>query len=528
MNFSNVQVLGANSASQFFGDQVRWKSILDISIEGSFIDLNSNDVTAIHSQVNTFETSAFGGPTFYSNITINGINFGEGYVSNFAAAPDNVDVKDKKYTASITIPVEGNLNTLTTDNLGSVSKTNFEFIDTFSENSVFTKGEGIKDSYNQTVSLNISPKIKANGKSVAETIIKSFLNSNQLTSLIGGQYQKTNIKKYYEQSYDEINNSYTCNANFELYTRAEDNEEDLLVNRSVRVEFNSDGSINVTESGDVIGNNPGVDSVRYQKALTKVKNLMGGAFGRLSSYVPSSGSVNHPLINQAISENMTTIPFEGRVSYSITFTNSKEVIINSGYWSFTINATINEGGETVLTEDGSIIGFGDITLNKSKFNNARSLFDTKKSGIKSRLEEYYKGNETIKELSSSVVFNDVEGSVQYSTSYTDSDSLLDNQIVRKAVSTVTEDYNRNLFSTFNIVGLKEIAQIQRNLLQNNTTVNIRLNGRFQESYKEYFNFAKDIADQYKSSKYISDVSYTYSPTNREFNLTITYFRMPTN
>jgi hypothetical protein len=527
MNFPNVQVLNANSASQFFGDQVRWKSVLEISIEGSFIDLNSNNSSAIHTQANNFETSAFGGSTFYSNITINGVNFGDGYVSNFTASADNVDVKDKKYTASITIPVEGNLSTISSNNLGLVSKTNFEFIDSFSENSTFTKGEGVKDTYNQTVSLSISPKVKSDGKSIAETIIKSFLNNNQLTSLINGQYQKTNVKKYYEQSYDEINNSYTCNSNFELYTRSSDSDDTTLVNRSVRVEYNSDGTINATESGEVIGNNIGNDNVRYQNAVAKVKTLKNGAFGRLSSYVPSAGANNNPLINQIISENISTIPFEGRVTYSVTFTNSKEVIAQSGYWSFTINSTINEGGEAVLTEDGSIIGSGDITLDKSKFNKAKSLFNTKKSGIKSRLEEYYKGNKTTKELSSSIIFNEVEGSVQYSTSYTDSDSLLDGQTVRKAVSTVTQDYNRNLFSTFNIVGSKEIAQTQQNLLQNNTTVNVRLNGRFQESYRDYFNFAKSIADQYRNNKFISDVSYTYSPPNREFNLTATYFQMPT-
>jgi hypothetical protein len=526
MNFPNVQVLSANSTSQFFGDQVRWKSVLEISIEGSFIDLNSNNHSAIHTLTNNFETSAFAGSTFYSNITINGINFGDGYVNNFTASADNVDVKNKKYTASIIIPIEGNLNTISTDNLGSVSKLNFEFIDSFSENSVFTKGEGAKDTYNQTVSLSISPKIKTDGKSFAETIIKSFLNNNQLTSLISGVYQKTNIKKYYEQSYDEINNSYTCNSNFELYTRLVDSEEATLVNRSVRVEYNNDGTINITESGEVIGNNIGNDNVRYQNAITKVKTLKNGAFGRLSSYVPSSGINNNPLINQIISENISTIPFEGRVTYSITFTNSKEVIAQSGYWNFTIGVGINEGGETILTEDGTIIGTGDVTLNKSKFNRARNLFNIKKSEIQSRLQNYYSGNGTIKELSSSVIYNDIEGSVQYSTSYTDSDSLVNNQIVRKAVSTVTQDYNRNLFSTFNIIGKKEIAQIQQNLLQNNTTVNIKLNGRFQESYKQYFNFAKNIADQYKSNKHILSASYTYSPTNREFNLNVTYFNMP--
>jgi hypothetical protein len=527
MNFPNVQVLSANSTSQFFGDQVRWKSVLEISVEGSFIDLNSNNSSAIHAQANNFETSSFGGSTFYSNITINGTNFGEGYVSNFTAAPDNVDVKDKKYSASITIPVEGNLSTLTTDNLNLVSKASFEFVESFSENSVFTKGEGIKDTYNQTVSLTISPKVKNNGKNVAETIIKSYLNNNQLTSLISGQYQKTNIKKYYEQSYDEISNSYTCNTNFELYVRSIDSDDTTLVNKSVRVEYNTDGTINITENGEVIGNNLGFDTVRYQNALSKVRTLKDGAFGRLGGYVPFSGSTNNPLINQPISENITTIPFEGRVSYSITFTNSKEVIAQNGYWSFTINIVTNEGGETVLTEDGSIIGVGNTTLDKSKFNKARGLFNTKKSGIKSRLEEFYTGSKTLIELSSSIVHNDVEGSVQYSTSYTDSDSLLDGQIVRKAVSTVTQDFNRNLFSTFNIVGNKEIAQIQPNLLQNNTAVNIRLNGRFQESYVTYFNYAKNIADGYKGSKYISDASYTYSPTNREFNLTVTYFNMPT-
>jgi len=526
MNFSNVQVLGASSSSQFFGDQVRWKSILEISVEGSFLDLDSNDISSIHSQVNSFESSSFGAGVFYSNVSINGVSFGEGYVNNFTALPDGVDVNDKKYRASITIPKIGNLNTLNNDQLGSVSKTNFEFIDSFSENSTFTKGEGIRDSYNQTISLTISPKVKNQGKSIAEDIIKSYLNNNQLTSLINGQYQNTGIKRYYEQSYDEINNSYSCNVNFELYTRSEDQENNLLINKSVRVEFNVDGSINITENGEVIGNNNAFDNDRYQQSLTKVKNLIGGAFGRLSSYVPSSGVENNPLINQVISKNITTVPFEGRVSYSITFTNSKEVILNNGYWNFNINVQRSEGGEFTLTEDGSIIGTGEINLEKTKFQKAKSLFNTKKTGIKSRLEEYYSGNKTLSQLSSSTTHNEIDGTIQYSESYTDSNSILDNQVIKKSLINITQDYDRKLFSTFNIVGYKEIAQIQKNLLQNNTTVDIKLNGRFQESYKEYYNFAKGIADQYKNSKYILDVSYNYSPANRDFTLKTTYFEMP--
>jgi len=526
MNFVNVQVLGASSSSQFFGDQVRWKSVLDITVEGSFLSPPSTQgVSNIHGQVNSFENSAFGGGTFYSTITINGVNFGEGYVNNFSASPEGPDVIDKKYTASITIPRQGNLSTLAGAEFATTF-TNFEFVENFTESSVFTKGEGVKDSYNQSVSLSISPKVKGNGRSFAETIIKSFLNNNNLTSLVAAQYQQTNIKKYYEQSYDTINNSYICNANFELYTRSTDSTPDLLVNRNARIEYNPDGTITASENGEIIGNKSASDPARYADATTKAKQLISSAFSRLNGLVPST--THNPLINQILNRSVTALPFEGRVNYSVSFTNSLETVLNKGYWSFSVTVDENEGGEFVLTENGSIIGKDPTDLAKRKFTNAQTLFDSEvKSGIKNRLEEEYPGQETLKLLSSSETSNEVDGSIEYSYAYTDSESVLENATIRKIVTTITQDFDRILFSTFNIMNLKEIAQKQPNKFENKIVIDINMNGKFTTTLGDYVSRANTIIEDNKPGDfYISDASYSHSPSNREFNLTATYFTMP--
>ena len=72
MNFPNVQVLNASSSSEFFGDNVRWKTVYELNIEGSFLALQSNNNTAIHSALNSQESTVFQKAFFEGPITIVG------------------------------------------------------------------------------------------------------------------------------------------------------------------------------------------------------------------------------------------------------------------------------------------------------------------------------------------------------------------------------------------------------------------------------------------------------------------------
>jgi hypothetical protein len=71
-------------------------------------------------------------------------------------------------------------------------------------------------------------------------------------------------------------------------------------------------------------------------------------------------------------------------------------------------------------------------------------------------------------------------------------------------------------------------QKQKNLLPNNTTINIVLNAIHGTSLTQYVNEAKSLVtdnipqDQYKK---LSNLNYDFSPAGREFKFSATYFQM---
>jgi hypothetical protein len=521
MNFPNVQVLSANSRSEFFGENFRWKTLVEITVEGSFLSLSSTTYSAIHGQLNNLETSLFGSPTFYSSLTVNGVNFGEGYVSSFSSSPEGTDVNDKKYTATIVIAEDGTQNP-GLEGIGSLNQ-NFKYLESFSESSTFTKGEGVKDSYSQTISLSIIPPEKSNGLTAAKAIIQDFISGNNLTTLIAGQYQKT-VKKYYEQGYDPVTNSYSFNVNYDLYTRGSGSDDNVLVIKNISIEYQSDGFIVATENGECIGNAGGAFNVRSDAASAKAKQLSDDALENLNGSYDSSKY--GPLIEPPLSKSFTSVVFEGRASYSVTYTTSKELVENSGFWEFSANIETTEGGDIVGTEDGTVTGTEENNLNKDKYKKALTLFNgTVKPGIQNRVTGYVKsGAGVLKEISSSETHSEIQGTIRYSKTYTSNNSIqAEGQDFSKILTTITKDFDRNLFSTFNIIENKEVAQKQTNLLENNTTYNIVLNGRYKTTLSDYLSKAKSLIDK---TQHISDVSFSFSPSEREFNLTATYFEIP--
>jgi hypothetical protein len=307
-----------------------------------------------------------------------------------------------------------------------------------------------------------------------------------------------------------------------LYPREDQSSNNVLVTRNVSVQYSPDGIITATENGECVGNMEGSPQARSNAATDKAKSLADEAFGNLSnSYEVGTYG---PLIDTPISKNFTSVVFKDHASYSVTYTNSKELILEKGFWEYSTNIEITDGGDTVGSEEGSIIGLDEINLKNEKYQKALALFEEKKSGIKGRIEEYVKGTATLKELSNSQTHSEVQGSIKYSATYTSNDSIQpEGQDFTKKTVSKTQDYDRKLFSTFNIVENKEIAQIQKNLLQNNTTYNIVLNGKSSLKFGDYLSKARSLLGQ---DGYIADVSCSFSPSEREFNFNATYFKMP--
>jgi hypothetical protein len=528
MNFPNITVLNASSRGEFFGENVRWKTITEIKVEGNITDLTSNNSNNIHNVIRQLESSSFGSNApFYTSITVNNVFFGSGYVSNFESSPEGTDVNNKKYTATITVSTDSpGLQSLSNDGLGSVSKNYFKYIQNFSEESSFSKGEGTSDVYTQNISFTITPPNKLEGKAIAESIARSFLDSNQLTSLIQGVYQKTGIKKYYEQNYDDVTNTYSVNSRFELKPRSlsPGNVDTLIVSTNVRVDYTNDGIISITEEGECIGNKP---SNRFNDAAAHVNNLINSAFSRLSGLIDDK---HNPLIDHPVNKSFVGIEFEGRATYSVTFTNSKELIENQGYWSFNINIENNQGGDVIGTESGEILGVGEIGQSQEKFKKALALWSSKKNDLLSRIQEStpsIDGN--FRPISFSETHSETDGKISYSYSFSNSSALFtsesQNGVTKKTVK-IKEDGERKLFSTFNIINQKEIAQKQKNLLPEETTIDILLNTVYTTDYSLLISEANNIAIQNANNLYISNIAFSFSPSNRELNYTATYFDMP--
>jgi hypothetical protein len=520
MNFDNVRVLSANSRSQFFGEQVRWKSNLELNIEGSVLyDGPTEGYSEIHTLLNTLETNAFGTGVFYTSITINGVNFGSGYVSNFSSSGDDVDINEKKYTLTVSIPVEGNLTDLNSGDFAGLGFTNFKYLDSFSESSTFIKGEGLKDTYTQSINLTVSPPIKSDGKTYAETIVKNFLNNNNLTSLIVGTYQKS-VKKFYNQTYDTLANTYSVSISYEVYPRQTDSTEQVLVIKNVSVDYGSEGVVTITENGTCVGNTAVSNSARFTLAINKAKELSSGSFSRCQTSMPV-GSHN-PLLDYPISKSFTTNEYEGSASYSVTFTNSKEIAELKGYHTYNLEVQTTASGQKIAVENGSVIGGKEVKSTKDKYNNAVSLWATLKGVAIARVID---ASDTGNLILESETHSEVEGRINYSYSYTNNTSIRANQEIRKVMSTISIQGNRRLSSNFNIVGKKEIIQIQPNLLHNEHNINITINGKYKTSIDTYLTEAKKSLTS-SQFKYPSSVEYSLNPSEREFTLTATYFELP--
>ena len=88
-------------------------------------------------------------------------------------------------------------------------------------------------------------------------------------------------------------------------------------------------------------------------------------------------------------------------------------------------------------------------------------------------------------------------------------------------------------SSFNIIGFKEIAQVQRNKLENSLNYSITLNGKANLDISTYINESKSIINSNSpfsnmgtSDNYLTDVNFTYDPFARQFNCNVSYFSLP--
>lgn len=505
MNFNNATLLTYNRTSEFFSDTMRYRVNKELTIKGLLLELaNDNGVQNILNDLQVFQT---GFSSNWQNVILNGVNFGSGIVNNISFTEGN-DVRTKEYTVSISIPEDGDTNTL--GPYANLNFSNFKYIENFSESSTFTKDVG-RDNYTQNLQLTIKPPTTIDAINAAKTIAQNFFDNNSLSNTVGSYSSYAGTKKYYTENYDPINGEFNFSRNFELY---ENSDGTFSLSRKHSINFDNEGVLSITESADYIGQtNTAFDTVNNQAKID-----IANAFSRCSSIVPIyelGGDAS--LRSQPVSKSWNADPFQGTINYSISFSNALRIDMGSfdAFHDYTVEVSESQGGIKTVVQNGTIIGFGELLLNNTKYLNATSYFNN----LNIDLSEYA---DNLKLLSSTETHSQIEGRINYSTSYTNSTSLLESQTIRQIVTKISRQYTRNLFSSFNIPNFKEIVQIRSNTLPNEYVYNIVVNGKAGVGINTFLSTAKSQVTQPSFRSYLSDVNYSFDPGQRELTLNVTY------
>ena len=289
--------------------------------------------------------------------------------------------------------------------------------------------------------------------------------------------------------------------------------------------------MSITESAEYIGNSA---SSQYNTAETQARTDIGTSFGRcqgvFNDYKTSDDDV---LESKAISKSFNLNVFNNTVSYTIVYSNASRIGSTfSAFHDYTTTIVESENGTYNYSYEGSIVGYSEVDLKLQKYSNAVSAFGSIKSAI---LTTPTAPIGTFKEISRSETHVEILGKIDYSIQYSTGDGILNPQVngIRRKVTTISKDSNRFLNSTFNIIGFKEIVQIQKNKLENNLNYSITLNGKANVDISTYIAEAKSIVYSNSPSSimgstynYLSDVNFSYDPFARQFNFNVSYFSLP--
>lgn len=516
MNFKDSTLLSVSRKSQFWGDVVRYKSTLELNVEGLLLALTNTDgVAMVWQELALLANSADN----WQDIVLNGHNFGKGIITSVNFSEGN-DVRTKKYTVSISIPVDGDLSSVLGGSYSGLSYDNIEYIEGFSESSTYDRGAE-KENYSQSVSFSIRGPYSLDSVTAAKNLAEDFFNHNDLLNTIGNKYSNSAIfKKFYNESYDKINNKYSFSRNYEVSVNS-NGEYSVYLTHSLN--FDQTGIASIREKAEYLGHTSNAFGTVSDRAKVDISQSYDRCNSIFSTYFDSN---NAPLSNNPITKSWVAVPFEGRINYEIQYTNSSRLTSFGCFWNYQVNVDKSLGGNYVITENGDLIGYGHMI--ESKYQNAYNAWvSTVQPQILGRVESYYSGDLSLRLSSEATTFQKVQGKITYNRKYSDSDSLLASTDIRKVMITVDKQYNRNLATSFNIINQKEIIQVQPNLLPNNISYSINMNGKASVSINTYLAAARAYVGSLGPNSYVSDSSYSYDPFGRTFSLSVSIISLPT-
>lgn len=519
IDFSNATVLSYTHTPQFLGNTLRYKIEKNITIEGLVLNLQNLDgISGIYSGINYL----LSGVRDYDSILINGVNFGQGKITEFDFDRDDIthDVKYKKYRATMSVYDSGNLYNVITDYYSGLNWNNAQILDNFDESFNYTRSEDNSSQYTQQISLrfNSGQNLPDTPIGMAKTFASGFFNAINLTGFLGESYAKP-YKKFYTETYNVIDNSASFRQ--EIQFPSESGVYALTYNHNFELVEN--GIINVTENGSI----QGLYDPIYPSLQVGINTELPLAFNRCSKvyndYAPSG---TYPLNQNPIRKELVINKFEGIANFSLNYSNDPRYQ-NVYFWEYATTIDQNIDRVFTVTEAGRIVGIGRKLIDQ--YSNAKIGYGIVKTGILGRIYNAYSGANyyplTLNLISNTEGFSQYQGNISYSTTYTDDITLFPASGIRKFEFEIADKIPVQAINKFNIVNVKELVQPTNQSTLGQRAISIRMVGNRNLPINNYVQYASGRLAPYKTigvDIWTDSVNYNYDPINNVFGLNIGY------
>jgi hypothetical protein len=520
--FPNVSVLSLAQESRFFDAGFNYSNSQTITINGLLTDLAqeqgvSGVWTGIQGLINTISNN-----TNFQPLILNGYNFGSGRIQNISFSAGN-DVKTKSYTASLVVANTGSLVNFTGFYYSGIDISQFEFLQSFDEQYDFTRKENGGYSYNHSANIRFNSGAAGtlNAIGAAQNLVKTLFTGSNLGFAFYSGYTNKAGKRFYRESYNQIDNSCSFNETFDFDSYS----GSYSVIRTNKYDLSQQGVITVTENGNI----KGIIDPTFNSASAALNMEVQTSYSRCNSifgfYAPQ-GSL--PLLPSPIVKSYTIDSFNNNFGYNIGFTNQ---IDNSGmyFWSYTQSIDYVEGIARVK-EVGSILGDG---VNRSiAYNNALNAFNNVVvPSVYNRAGILY-ANEINPIPATYFIetqdrsFAPAKGLINYTYNFTNESIINGTNGVKRIDSRVGNGNPVYLYGKFGIFNNKEIVQDERTSTLGNQSYEMELRGERNVPLSDYlFNAVTQLNNTISTgvpdniAYFIENASYNFRPNQNLVSVT---------
>jgi len=473
----------------------------------------------------------------FQEIFLNGLSLGSGRVTkiNF---PESKDTRVQNYEAEIQLYKEGNMANLTGQNYRNITfDLGFcQYVSSLSENfNLVTDKEGGL-SYSRSLNFNyvdsnLSESSLLEGvKAFASGII---YNDPAFQATLRGypSFYQDEGSRYFTESYDNINGSYSFSEKFQGPTSG----QKYKWTNNLSTSLGGEGPSSVTEKGKIVGVRKNILDSAYEglsdvelSSLARV-NEFYSAYNNNPSGLCSSGLFLK-------SKNRSINQEDGSIEYVFQYSN--DPFSNNAYnVSRDIQLSRADNGIYTISEKGSVSNVSETTQS-GRLNKSIQYFNNSISGeVYGRIFDYFSNEYSgcgcpsgtgfsqseLRKISSEATYSEFEGSFAYSYVYrNDCTSLQQNKFLVTSERNVTDAVHSVFLGVTPYNG--QIAQKQNTspLVADQRTITV-ISQTTGETIDGYLNAAISNLNPPNSDTYfMNSANYNFDPDNSILSLSVGY------